>query len=264
MQLNKESETAKWLEKNMSYLLEESVFSVNNSDYVVYIPIENPKEGLYKKDVKGVKHLELIKTVQEHWVNAGTNRELCIYPNVNHNVSNTVIIDNKQEVVNYIWDNRTVLTAVSFISDYGDKEFNQAPFTTVASFEELVKEYGEGGYFASGLIVDGLHYFRNNLWEACTMVMDKSIPIVGTREEVILKKYWLSRVKKFANNFFNGNMQKTVYCLKDVFLFHKWKVVNRQFKEVDFSKILTEPRFTDVHKFAAAACSGGACEITRI
>ena len=95
MQLNKENDTAKWLAEHMPYLLEESFWSSTNSDYVVYVPIENPKEGLYKKDVKGVKHLELIKLVQTNWVNEGTNHDLCIYPNVNHNTSNTVIVDDQ-------------------------------------------------------------------------------------------------------------------------------------------------------------------------
>lgn len=264
MQLNKENDTAKWLEKNMPFLLEDSVYSETKSDHVVFVPIENPKEGLYKKDVKGVKHLELIKLVQTNWVNEGTNKELCVYPNVNHNTSNTVIIDNKEEVVNYIWDNRLAFTAVSFISDYGDKDFSQAPFTSVSTLDEIVENYGRGAIFASGLIVDGLHYFNNNLWVACDSVKDKSIPITGTREQVMLKKYWLKRVKKFALNFFNGDVQKTIYCLKDIHLLHKWEVINRQFKPVDFEKILNRPTYKDISEFAAVACSGGACEVTRI
>ena len=63
MQLNKESNTAKWLEENMSFLLEESVWSSTKSDYVVFVPVENPKNGLFNKDMKGIKHLELIKLV---------------------------------------------------------------------------------------------------------------------------------------------------------------------------------------------------------
>lgn len=264
MQLNKESDTAKWLQQNMPYLLEESVWSNTNSDYVVYVPIENPEDGLFKKDMKGVKHLELIKLVQEAWVNEGTNRERCVYPNVNHNTSNTVIIDNKKEVIDYIWDNKDSFTAVSFISDYGDKDFNQAPFTAVSSLEELVAKYGKGVLFVSGLIVDGLHYFNENLWEACDVVANKDIQLTGTREQVMLRKYWIRRVKQFAHNFFNGDLQKTIYCIKDVHLLHKWEVINRKFKPVDFSKVLSKPRYKEISNYAAQACSGGTCEITSI
>lgn len=264
MQLNKESETAKWLEKNMPFLIEDSLWSSTNSDYVVYVPIKNPKSGLYKKDMKGVKHLEFIKLVQKYWVTEGTNKELCVYPNVNHNVSCSVLVDDQKAVVDYIWKYKEDFTAVSFISDYGDKDFIQAPFTSVSNFEDLVKEYGHGVLFASGLVVDGLHYYNNNLWEACKSVTDKSSPLSGTKEDVILKKYWLSRVKKFSHNFFNGDLQKTIYCLKDIHLYHRWVLVTRQFHEVDFSKILNKPKYSEVSKFAAMSCSGGQCEITRI
>lgn len=264
MQLNKESNTAVWLKENMPNLLEESVWSNTKTDYVVYVPIENTPNGLFKKDMKGVKHLELIKLVQKHWVNAGTNKELGAYPRCNHNTSNTVIVDNIEEVTNYIWENKEDFTAVSFISDYGDKEFNQAPFTSVMTLENIFSIYGKGALFASGLIVDGLHYFNQNLWAACDAVKDKSIALIGTREEVLLKKYWLDRVKQFANNFFEGNVEKTIHCLKDIHLLHKWEVITRDFKEVDFSSILKQPTYKDISETAATACSGGACEITRI
>ncbi len=265
MQLNKESNTAKYLAENMPFLLEESVWSEIKADYVVFVPIENPKAGLYKKDMKGVKHLELIRLVQENWVNEGTDEELCVYKGMNHNTSCTVIIDDKKEIVDYIWQKREDFTAVSFLSDYGDKDFNQAPFTSVLTLDEIVKEYGKGSLFASGLIVDGLHYFNNNLWLACDSIVKKEdYPLTGTREEVLLKKYWLQRAKKFAKNYFKGDLKRMVYCLKDVHLFHKWETVTRQFKEVDFGKILKQPEYKDVGEFGAQACSGGACEITRI
>ena len=264
MQLNKESNTAKWLEINMPFLLEESVWSNTKSDYVVYVPILNPPVGLFKKDMKGVRHLELIKMVQQNWVNSGTNPELCAYRGVNHNTSCTVIIDDKDEIIDYIWENRNYFTAVSFISDYGDKDFNQAPFTSVVNLDELVRLYGNGAIFASGLIVDGLHYFENNLWQACDILLDPSIGITGTREQVLLRNYWINRAKKFAKNYFNDDIKKMVYCIKDVHLFHKWETVNREFKEVDFGKILDQPQYKDISDYAAVACSGSSCEITSI
>lgn len=266
MQLNKESDTAKYLLENAEFLLEESVWSATNSDYVVFVPIEVKGDALFKKDVKGIKHLEYIKLVQENWVNAGTNVKYCIKPWLRHSVSCTVIVDDQEAITNYIFENQDSFKAVSFLSDYGDKDFNQAPFTSVLTLEEIVKEYGKGSLLASGLIVDGLHYFDGNLWHACDIILDanKVIPITGTREQVMLRKYWVKRAKKFAKNYFNNDLKRMVYCLKDIHLFHKWEVVNRQFKEVDFGKILTKPTFKDVNEFAAMSCNGGACEIVRM
>lgn len=264
MQLNKESEVAKWLENNMPEILEESKWSATNSDWVVYVPCENPEGTLYKDDMKGVKHLELIRLVQNHWVKPGQVKERCYDPSTMHNVSNTVILDNQQEVVDYIFEHQDDFTAVSFITEFGDKDYTQAPFTSVLTPEEMLDKYGDGVVLMSGLIVDGLHYFNNDLWTACDAVINRDLEITGTRDQVLLRKDWVRRVKKFARNYFDGDLQITIYCMKDVHLWHKWQVVGRAMKNVDFTKILTAPTFKDVSDYAAIACSGGSCEISSL
>jgi ribonucleoside-diphosphate reductase alpha chain len=264
MQLNKFSDTAAWLSQHMPFLLENSVWSANQTDFVVFVPITNPKEGLFKKDMKGVKHLDLIRLVQQNWIVPGTVPELGICPLTTHNCSCTVIIDDQKQIVDYIWEHREDFTAISFISDYGDKDFNQAPFTSVLTPEEIFEQYGKGALFASGLIVDGLHYFDNNLWQACDSLLNKDIPITGTREQVMLKKYWLKRAQQFAKNYFKNDIRRMVYCIKDVHLCHKWETISRQMRDVDFENILTKPQYKNVSEFGAMSCSGGACEITRI
>lgn len=264
MQLNKEADTAKYLEEHQPFLLEESVWSATNSDWVVFIPIENEAGGLFKDQIKGVKHLEYIKLVQENWVDKGTNVKHCLKPWLRHSVSCTVIVDDQKAITDYIFEHQENFKAVSFLSDYGDKDFNQAPFTSVKDLGEMVEEYGDGALLASGLVVDGLHAFNNNLWHACDSILIRDIKLEGTRVEVMIKKDWLRRAKKFAKNYFKGDLKKCVYCIKDIHLFHKWKMVNRSFKEVDFSKILKKPEFKEVGEYASMACSGGACEIVRI
>lgn len=263
MQLNKESDTAKWLENNMPDIIEESQWSATNSDYVVYSPIENHDSTLYKSDMKGIAHLEKILIVQRHWINAGKNQERCILPTTNNNVSCTVIIDDYEKIGAYLYEHKEDFTAVSFLSDVGDKDYVQAPNTSVLSAKELLEKYGESVLFASGLIVDGLHYFHDNLWEACDSVKDKEKQITGHREDVLLKKDWIRRTKQFARNYFRGDIDQCIYCLKDVHLFYRWVKINRSFKPVDFESILVAPFYSDVSKNAAQACSGGACEITR-
>ena len=117
---------------------------------------------------------------------------------------------------------------------------------------------------ASGLIIDGLHYFNQNLWLATDTLLDDTIQITGTREQVLLKKYWISRAKKFAKNYFKGDMKKMVYCLKDVHLFYKWETITRQFKEVNFGEILNKPEYKSISDYAAQACSGAQCDVTSI
>lgn len=261
MQINKESETAKWLEENMPEILEDSCYSATNSDWVVSAPIENSEVSIFKNDISSIDHLEKIRLVQKHWIKAGKVEENCIFPTTMNNVSCTVIVDDYDKVSSFIFENQNDFTAVSFLSDFGDKDYVQAPFTSVLNSEELLEKYGDAVIFASGLIVDGLHYFDNNLWDACAHVTDKNKKVEGTRTEVLLKKDWIRRAKQFSKNYFKNDTPKCIYCLKDVHLWYKWSKIGKNFKEVNFEKILTKPSYNDVSKYASSACSGGACEI---
>jgi ribonucleoside-diphosphate reductase alpha chain len=261
MQLNKDSETAKWLLENKPEMLENSVWSSTGTDYVVYSPCENPDGTLYKEEMQGVKHLELIKLVQNSWVKAGKREDRCYVPTTQHNVSNTVIMDNREDIVDYIYEHEDDFTAVSFISMFGDKDYNQAPFTSVLNTQELVDKYGDSVVFMSGLIVDGMHYFNDDLWTATEHVKDKDRAFTGTRDQVLLKKDWVRRVKKFSRNYMKGDLENTIYCMKDVHLWHKWNVISKGLKLIDFPEILTKPNYVDVSTLGAIACSGGNCEI---
>ena len=113
----------------------------------------------------------------------------------------------------------------------------------------------------AGLIVDGLHYFDDDLWTAVSYVLDENKKILGDRDQHLLRKDWIRRVRKYSKNYFKGDLQETIYCMKDVHLWHKWKVINREFKLIYFTEILTKPEFEDINKYGAISCSGGSCEI---
>lgn len=266
MQLNKETETAKWLAENMPYVLEHKECKPDSTDHVVFVPIENEEGTLYKDQLQGVKHLELIRLVKKAWVDAGKVQERCIIPTTSHNVSNTVLIDDYDAIVEYIYEHQDDFTAVSFLGIYGDKDYNQSPNTSVLDQEEIFARYGKGAMFASGLIVDILAAFDDNLWFACEVIndRDKKIKLAGDRKTVFFQKEIIRRAKKFARNYFGGAVKEMTYCLKDVHLNHKWETIQRQMRPVDFTKILKEPQFVEVSAFAGAACSADGCEITRI
>lgn len=270
MQLNKNTETAHYLEENLFDMLEESTWSSTNSDWCVFIPIENEVGAIFKDDLKGIDHLEKIKLVKDNWVDYGKRPDKCYFETTSHNVSNTVTIDDKEKITDYVFDNQNSFAAVSFLDESGDKDYNQAPFTSVLTTQELVDKYGHGAIFMAGLIVDGLHYFDNNLWKAADHVAkpDEN-PITGTREQVLLKKDWIRRVNQFAKNYFKKDIKQTIYCMKDVHLWHKWQTVNRAFKNfdgIDFTQILKKPEYASVDTMGAIACNGkdGACEIVRL
>jgi len=260
VQMNKESEVTQAIQKTNPHMVEESVWSAGGTDVVVSFPIL-PKEGsMLKDELIGVDHLELVKKAQEHWVNAGTNEELCADKGIRHNVSNTIIVKDWDEVESYVFKNRRSFAGISFLSAMGDKDFNQAPNTGVIDANTMVDKYGTAAIFASGLVVDALNAF-DNLWNACSTAQGMGEDLSVESTQTALKKDWIRRFNNFANNYLDGNLKETEYCLKDSYLLHKWNKINANFKDISWEHDLTEKKYTDVDTLGAAACAGGACEI---
>ena len=260
VQMNKESEITQAIMKSNPYMVEESVWSAGGTDVVVSFPIIPKKGSVFKDDLIGVKHLELVAKAQKHWVNAGTNEDLCADKGIRHNVSNTIIVDDWDEVEEYVFKNRHSFAGISFLSMMGDKDYNQAPNTQVITAKEMVKKYDTAAIFASGMVVDGLKAF-DNLWNACMTAQgfgeDLSLDDTATNA----KKDWVRRFNQFADNYCKGDVKKAEYCLKDSYLMHKWNKIQSNLKQVDWKEDLTEKKYTDVDTIASAACVGGACEI---
>ncbi len=264
MQMNKNDEVAKHIAAEFPELIEESVWSATKSDYAVYIPIKTKKGSLYKEQLLGVKQLEYVRLVQQTWVEFGTNTDLCIDPKTRHNVSNTIQVDNWDEVEEYIYENRKFFAGISLLPYSGDKIYSQAPFTAVLKPEQILEKYGQACLFASGLIVDALHCFEDNLWTACDHALRRDLPLDGTRTQVLLKKDWVRRAKQFAKRYFKNNLEEMTFCLKDIHLYHKWLEVSRAIKGLDITQVDLKPEFTAIDTLGAIACSGAGCEAISI
>lgn len=267
VQMNKDTDIAKILEETNPNLLEESVWSANKTDYVVAFPVISKEGSIYKRDLYGIKQLEYVKRAQQVWVEHGTNEHLSTIKELRHNVSNTISVDNWDEVAKYVWENRKWFAGISFLSISGDKDYAQAPFTEVLTAEQLVEQYGPASMFASGLIVSGVDAF-GELWNACDHVLmskEKVFEILGQpSHENVLQYDFIRRARKFARNYFDGDVRRMTYCLKDVYNLHKWERVTRSIKKVNWEKEMTKETTVDADTMAAAACSGpgGTCEIT--
>jgi len=242
-------------------MVEESVWSANGTDYCIGFPIVAPEGSLYREELYGKNLLEKVSIVQGNWVEAGTSPERCANPDLRHNVSNTVTVMPHQwtEVEDYVYDNRHLCAGISFLAGSGDKDFAQAPMTEVMTEEDIVATYGKAALFASGLIVDTRKSGFRDLWDA-TMQAQMAEEYRGEVSD--LNKEWIRRFQKFADNYFDGNLKQTEYCLKDVFLLHKWEKIQQNIAPVDFRSQLSQKEFTDIDTMGAIACQGGACEIT--
>lgn len=261
VQMNVGDEVTRIITKTNPKMVEPSVWSSNGTDVVVSFPVESKEGSIYKSDLMGVKQLDYVKTAQQYWIEHGTNYELCVDPDLRHNVSNTITVDDWDEVEEYIYNNRKWFAGISLLSSMGDRAYAQAPFTEVFTAQQIVDMYGEASMFASGLIVEGLHAFNNNLWMACDTVMGFGLTLDPEDSSDLLKRDWVRRATKYAKNFFDGDVMRMTFCLKDCHNLHKWTSINTKFKEVDFSTELEQQKYTEVDTMGSAACAGGVCSI---
>ncbi len=263
IQINKNTQIAKTLKEISPYLIEDSVWSANKTDYVVSIPVVSKQKSIFKKDLYGVKLLEYVKLVQQNWVEYGTNIENCVSKTVRHNVSNTIQVDNWDDVKEYIWKNKKYFAGISLLPLSGDKDYNQAPFSEILSYEEIQKKYGIPALFASGLIVDALKSFDNNLWLAIDTAKGIGLDISEETDYNLLKRDWVRRFRKFSDFYYSGDIKLTEYCLKDVYLVHKWTKIQIALDENKIIDSLTSIQIEekDINTMGAAACFAGQCEI---
>lgn len=235
---------------------EESVWSNNDSDDVVAFCVEVPDGSKLKNKVCAIELLEYVMSTQKSWVMNGTNKELCTQPWLVHNVSNTINVKPEEwdAVTDFIYDNRQYFCGVSLLPIAGDKDYAQAPFTTIYLPSEQIQRYGDAAMFVSGLIEVGLQLFEDNLWAACDSLLGFGQKIKGTE-----KKTYLERCQKFADKYMNGDLKELTYCMKDVYNYKDWLDMSREYKEVDYTNVIEEQN--NVNPVQEVACAGGSCEI---
>jgi ribonucleoside-diphosphate reductase alpha chain len=201
--------------------------------------------------------LSVVKDAQKNWVYAGKNKNLCTQEYLSHNVSNTVTVkpDEWEDVTKYIYNNRKYFAGISLIPQSGDKDYTQAPFTTVYTSREIVKEYGDAALWCSGLIELALNSFDNNLWAACDYVNMNQAKENDNKDKLI----FITKMKNFAGKYFDGDIRRLTYCMKDVY---NWKIycdLFDSYKKVDYTQLLeTEDNTAGIEEIS---CAGGACLI---
>jgi len=282
--------------------VEKSVWSANNTDYVISFLCEVPLGSITKNQIKAVDLLEKVKLTQKNWVEYGTRPERCTNPSVRHNVSNTITVKPEEwnDVSKFIYDNKKWFAGISLLPFSGDKDYPQAPFCSIPSLAEYNAQYGEAGMFASGLIVDGLKAFNDNLWAACDAVVgigeelklddeplepvepkkngysdkeyvkklkEHTINFYNYLEEyekyeiVKLKVDWVRRARQFAERYFSGNIKQMTYCVKDCHNIKLWNDLSREYKDIDWEDVIESEHTVNIDSLGAQACSGGKCEL---
>lgn len=260
--------------------VDKSVWDSNGKTEVITFLCEVPDSAKTKVQINAISLLDHVRLTQQNWVEYGTNIDRCVKPWLRHNVSNTINVKDTEwdDVKNYIYTNRKYFAGISLLPMSGDKDYPQAPFTAVYTPDEIVKLYGDASMMASGLIVDALRVFNDDLWSACSCVLGlnqselempdlngmKPKKIKEIAEKVMEKQDWVRRAKKFAYNYFitdefpDGDIRKMTYLLKDV---HNWKLwcdLKREYEDVPWEQLYENVDNTKLSE--TVACAGGKCD----
>jgi intein/homing endonuclease len=244
-------------EKKNPRAVEVSVWNPNGTDKVIAFPIEVPEEAVVKNDLGAVDFLKQVQSTQRNWVLAGNVVENATQSWLSNNVSNTVVVKLEEwdAVEDYLYENRADFAGVSLLPGSGDLDYDQAPMVAVKTPAEVAETYGDGSLMASGLIVDGLRAFDDNLWVACNAVLG-----LGDGTDSDAKRDWVRRAVQFADRYFDGDRRKMTFCLKDV---HNWKLwcdLRREYRPVDYTEMVEVVDGT-ANVEAESACAGGGCEV---
>jgi hypothetical protein len=103
------------------------------------------------------------------------------------------------------------------------------------------------------LIDLGLNSFHNNIWAACDYVsMNQAKEDDGDN-----KLKFMTKMQNFAGKYFEGDIKRLTYCMKDVY---NWKIycdLFDNFKKVDYTQLSeTEDNTAGIEEIS---CAGGAC-----
>ena len=268
------------------------------TDKKIFFPIEEDDSTILRGDLQGLKLLEYVKLVQQSWVLVGMKDQKSP---VKNNVSNTIDVPDNEwdKVKEWVWDNQDYIAGVSFLSTYGDLDLPQPPMCRVLSMEEITREYGVASLFASGLVVDVIKAFKSpDIWKACQTILGRGevlsvtedhinayaqehkidlplddsskMSIRAILEEKISNKVdnlhekldIVRRVKKFAKNYYAGDVYKAVNLLKVVNNLHYFEVLKKTYNPIDWSSVdFGGDKFSNADELGAMSCAGGACEI---
>lgn len=255
VQANRLEDVYQFFKKSNPRACEESVWSANDTDEVASFCISVQDGAKTKNKLDAIDLLKYVQSTQINWVQTGTNKDLCTRDWLVHNVSNTISVkpDEWDTVRDFIYENREDFCGITLLPVTGDKDYPQAPFTSIYLPEEMIKFYGDGAIFVSGLIEQALSLFEDNLWKASEYLLGV-LNVKGSS-----KKEWVDRCKKFAGKYFDNDLRRLSYCMKDVYNYKLWTELNQEYQEIDWDMLYEEDDNTKVNQ--ELACVGGACLI---
>lgn len=255
------------------HAIEENVIgSRDGRTGAILFPCEVPSGSITKNQLPAIEFLKHIRLTQDNWIKYGVNKDLCDKndKNLAHNVSNTVVVrpEEWEEVRDFIFENKEYFCGISLLAMSGDLDYKNAPFTTVHTPSEIVKEYGDASVMASGVICAALEAYDNDLWDACNdVIYNKEIEFEKQLKECYNKNLeqkikWIKQAKRFADKYIEGDYKRMTYLLKDVCNWKLFLDLKRQWQPIPWDDATEDEEVeVDIDTLGAISCNGGQCEL---
>mgnify|MGYP003981058339 CR=1 FL=1 len=258
VQANVQENPVRHFKKFNPRAVEQSVWDPNKVTEVITFLCEVPPGAKTKNQIGASDLLENVKLTQQNWVRYGANKDLCVKPWLSHNVSNTIHVRDEEweDITDYIFKNRKYFAGISLIPNSGDKDYPQAPFCAVPYPNDILRTYGAGSFFASGIIEGAIYSFDGDLWAACDCLLGVGVPL---HEVDLVKRDWAQSAIKFSDSHFSGDVRKMTYCLKDIYNLKLWEKLSQEYCDVDWTLMIEKDDNVDFQQ--DSACAGGACEM---
>lgn len=145
--------------------------------------------------------------------------------------------------------------------DYLDKplkdwiEVNNSQYS---KWIELLTEIGYSEEFAEQLLDSDVEIPLTEIQK----YLDKEM--YNTVDKLSEKRDLIRRMQKYADKYFDGEISTMIEALKYVQLYHDWCDITKYYQPVDWESVKWKKVTLDADTMAAASCSGGACEITKL
>lgn len=234
-----------------------SVWNKAGTDDVVRFCITQPEGTVCKDEVDARTMLANIRLTYQNWIQSGKRPERCVHPALSHNVSNTVHVQPHEwdSVAHDIYNNRHYYAGISLASESCDRDYPQAPYTSVYTPQEQCRAYGQGAVDRAPALILACHLagFRD-LWDACDFAFgfwpEDHLPTLKQKE-------WLSSLLYYADHFFAGDLKRASYALKDAWNWSLWAWLQKSVRPVSYEDMVEEEDNTTLQ--GEAACAGGVC-----
>ena len=119
-----------------------------NGDLCVTFPVKAPEGAVTLRNIKTKDFMDNIFSVYRDWILRGTNKG-----ELTHNISSTVVVKPGEwyETLDYAWENRDKIRAMSFFPEAGDKGIPFIPREEVLpcdeeKWQDLINNYAPLDY----------------------------------------------------------------------------------------------------------------------